>query len=134
MRPSSFRHKEYHFNCHCFFSSVSQNSFIKKFCTQIHEGNIGVAVEPEVKLCDDVEAVGEFTYLSDRVNAGGGCEATVTARTRCWWFKPWECDELLHGRRFHLDLKGAVHKNNVKPAIMYRIESWCQNECEMAIL
>ena len=25
----------------------------------------------------------EFTYLGDRVSAGGGCEITVTARTRC---------------------------------------------------
>ena len=25
----------------------------------------------------------EFTYLGDRVGAGGGCEAAVTARSRC---------------------------------------------------
>ena len=31
-------------------------------------------VEQEVKLCDEVETVGEFTYLGDRVSAGGGCE------------------------------------------------------------
>ena len=34
-------------------------------------------------LCDEVEAVQEFTYLGDRVNAGGGCEAAVTAWMRC---------------------------------------------------
>ena len=27
----------------------------------------------------------EFTYLGDRVNAGGGCEPAVTVRTRCEW-------------------------------------------------
>ena len=37
----------------------------------------------EEKLCDEVEAVGEFTYLGYRVSAGVGCEAAVTARTRC---------------------------------------------------
>ena len=36
----------------------------------------------EEKLCDEVETVGEFTYLGDWVSAGGECEAVVTARTR----------------------------------------------------
>ena len=44
------------------------------------EGNIGEAVEQKEKLCDEVES--EFTYLGDRLNAGGGCEAAVTDRTR----------------------------------------------------
>ena len=44
-----------------------------------------------------METVQEFTYLGDRVSAGGGCEAAVTARTRCGWAK---FRELLHGRRF----------------------------------
>ena len=51
------------------------------------EGNIGDAVEHEVKLSDEVKTVREFTYLGDRVCAGGGCEAAVTARTRCGWAK-----------------------------------------------
>ena len=55
-------------------------------------------MEQEVKLCDEVEAVREFTYLGDRVSAGGGCEAAVTARTRCGWVKFRECSELLYGR------------------------------------
>ena len=33
----------------------------------------------EEKLCDDVETVGEFSYLGDWVSAGGGCEAALTA-------------------------------------------------------
>ena len=41
-----------------------------------------MAVEQEEKLCE-VETVREFTYLGDRVNAGRGCEAAVTTRTRC---------------------------------------------------
>ena len=51
------------------------------------EGNIGEAVEQEVKLCDEVETVAEFTYLDDRVSADGGCEVAVIARTRCGWAK-----------------------------------------------
>ena len=36
----------------------------------------------------------EFTYLGDRVSAGGGCEAAVTARTRCGCVKFRESGEL----------------------------------------
>ena len=61
----------------------------------------------------------EFTYLGDRVRAGGGCEAAVTARTRCGWDKSRECGELLHGRRFPLKTKGTVYKSYVKPAILH---------------
>ena len=49
------------------------------------------AVEQEVKLCDKVETVREFTYPVDRVSAVGGCEAVETARTRCGWHKLREC-------------------------------------------
>ena len=40
-------------------------------------------MEQEEMLHDEVETVMEFTHLGDRVSAGGGCEAAVTARTRC---------------------------------------------------
>ena len=63
-----------------------------------------------------METVREFTYLDERVSTGGGCEAAVTARTRCGWIKCRECGELLYGRRFPLKLKGAVYKRYVRPA------------------
>ena len=34
-------------------------------------------------------------YFGDRLNANGGCEAVVTARTRIEWTKFRECGELL---------------------------------------
>ena len=52
-------------------------------------------MEQEEKLCVEVETVREFIYLGDRVSAGGGCEADVTARTRCRWVMYMECGELL---------------------------------------
>ena len=67
-------------------------------------------MEQEDKLCDEVETVSEFTYLGDRVSAGGGCESVVNARTRCGWIKFRECGELLNGRRFPLKLKVAIYK------------------------
>ena len=45
-----------------------------------------------------------FTYRGDRVSAGGGCEAAVTARTRCGWVWPRKCGELPYGKRLTLRL------------------------------
>ena len=38
-------------------------------------------MEQEEALCVEVGTVMEFTYLGDRVSAGGECESVVTART-----------------------------------------------------
>ena len=78
-----------------------------------------------------MEAVREFTYLGDRVSAGGECEATITAKTRCGWLKFRECGELLYGRTFPLRLKGAVYKSHVRLAILYESEAWYMKESEM---
>ena len=67
-------------------------------------------MEQEDKLCDEVKKVWEFTYLGDRVSAGGGCEAAVTV---CDW---------------------AVHKSYIRPAILYGSEAWCLIESQMGIL
>ena len=108
--------------------------FLRNFSCRKCEGNIGEAVYQKETLSDEVETVREFTYLGDRVSAGGGCEAAVTARTRCGWVKFMECGELLYGRRFPLRLKGAVYKSYVTPAILYGSEAWCMKESEMGIL
>ena len=64
--------------------------FSINFTCRMCEGNIGEAVEQEVRLCDEVETVSEYTYLGGRVSASGGCKTVVTARTR-WWVKFREC-------------------------------------------
>ena len=87
------------------------------------EGNIGEAVEQEVKLCDEVETVSEFTYLGDRVSDVGGCVVAVAARTRCGWVKFRECGELLYGRRLPLWLKWAVYESYVRPEVLYGSEA-----------
>ena len=78
----------------------------------------------EEKLCDEVETVKEFIYLDDSVSAGGGCEAAVTARTRCGWLKFMECGELLYGWRFPLKLEWVIYVSYVRPAILYGSETW----------
>ena len=85
-------------------------NFARRKC----KANIGEAVEQEVKLCDEVEAVGEFTYLGDRVSAGLGCEVAVTTRTRCEWVKFWKHGDLLCCRRFPHKLKGSVYESYFK--------------------
>ena len=72
-----------------------------------------------MKSCDEMETVTEFTYLDDRVSAGGRCEVAVTATTRCGLIMFTECIKLLYGSRFPLYLKGAVCKSYVRPAILY---------------
>ena len=61
-------------------------------------------MEQEETLCDAVETVREFTFLGVRVSAGGGYEASMIARTRCWWVKYRDCGEFLYCRRFLLRL------------------------------
>ena len=47
-----------------------------------------------------------FTCLGDRVSKGGGCDASLTARTRCGWVKFGECGEFFYGKMFPLKLIG----------------------------
>ena len=86
------------------------------------------------ELWEEVEMVRGFCYLGDRVNAGGGCEAAVTARARIGWVKFMKCRELLNSKRFSLKLKGMVYRSCVRSAMLYGSEAWCLRENEMAIL
>ena len=45
-----------------------------------------------------------------------------------------KCSELLHGKRFPLELKGAAYKSYVMPAILYGSEAWCMKESQVGIL
>ena len=70
-----------------------------------------------------METVRKFTYLGDRVSAGGGCDATVTARAKCGCAESLEYGELLHGNRCSLKQNGAVNNSYAKPAILYGSET-----------
>ena len=75
-----------------------------------------------------METVREFAYIGDRLSAGGGCEAAVTARRGCGLAKFMECGVLPYGRRFHLRLKGVVYWSYVRPATLYGSEAWWPKE------
>ena len=61
-------------------------------------------VQQEV-MCDEVKTVKGFFYLGNRLNASGGYEASVTARTRVDWKKFRECGEIMFGKRFSFQMK-----------------------------
>ena len=93
-------------------------------------------VEPTEELCDEVQTVGGFCHLGDRLNAKGGCETAVTTGVRlgCGDVKFRECGELLHGKRFSLKMKGRVYRTCVRSAMLYGSETWCLRETEVATL
>ena len=74
------------------------------------------------ELSEEVETVRGFCYLGDRLNAGGGCDAAVTARARIARVKFRECRELLNSKRFSLKLKGMVYWSCVRSAMLQRTE------------
>ena len=94
---------------------VNKN-FVCKKCRSVVNNFEGSADE---KLCDGVETVSKFTYLGDRLNATGGCETAVTARSRTGWIKFRECSEILKGRRFSLKMRGRIYKSCVTSAMLY---------------
>ena len=108
--------------------------FVRGRCKKQADGSMNSVEE----LCEEVETVRGFCYLGDRlgnrVNAGGGCEAAVTARARIGWVKIRECGELLNLTRVSLKLKGMVYLSCVRSAMLYASETWCLRENEIAIL
>ena len=83
-------------------------------------------------MCDEVETVKGFCYI--RLNASGGCEAAVTARTRMGFKKLRECGEILFGKRFSLQMKRKIYKSCVRLAMLYESKTSCLRENEVAIL
>ena len=72
-------------------------NFVCKKCRSMVKNFKGPADE---KLSDGVETISKFTYLGDRLNATGGCETAVTARSRIGWMKFRECSEM-EAESFH---------------------------------
>ena len=86
-------------------SAALAQSFV---CTRYRSMTTGTRAKQ--KMCNCVKAVKGFYYLGDRLNASGGSEAAVTARTKNGWVKFRECGELLHCKRFSLRQKRKVYQ------------------------
>ena len=65
--------------------------------------------------------VNEFCYLGDRINAGGGCEAAVTARARTGWVRFRKYGELLLGKKFPPKMKDKVYRCCIRSAICMEV-------------
>ena len=79
-------------------TSTLAKGFVCELCIDTMEG----IVEPgeEISFFDQVDFVNSFYYLEDKLNASGGSEAAVKARTKIRWIKFREYGELLHERKF----------------------------------
>ena len=101
-------------------------SFVCKLCVDAKEG----IVKPgeEISFFDQVDFVKSCCYLGDRLNASGGSEAAVTARTRIGWMKFRECGKFLYGRKFLLKMKGRIYQSWAISAMLHRSETWCLRE------
>ena len=103
-------------------ASTLAKSFVCKQCVYTKEE----IVKPgkELSFFDLVDFVKSFCYLGDRLNASGGSEAAVVARTRFGWIKFRECEGLLYERKFSLKMKGRIYQSCVRSAMLYRSETW----------
>ena len=106
--------------------------FVCKECVDAREKIVELLVE--ISFYDQVDFVKSFCYLEDRLNASGGSQAAVAARTRNGWIKFKECGESLYERKFSLKMKGRVYQSCVRSAMLYGSKTWCLRENEMAIL
>ena len=103
--------------------------FICKRCVEAMTGTVKPA--EQLALCDQVELVRRFCYLGDRLNAGGGSEAAVTARARIRRIKFRECGELFNGR-FLLKMKGPIYQSCTRSAILYG-STTCSASCKILV-
>ena len=65
----------------------------------------------------DLDIVGSFCYLGDTIDAGGGCEASVTARIRAAWGKFRQLLPLLTSRGLSLHTRGKIYSTYIRPAL-----------------
>ena len=84
-------------------------------------------------MYDQIELVKSFCYLGDRLNAGGGSAAAVTASTRIGWKQCRELRELLQRKMLSLKIKGRIYQNCASSARLCGSETRCLRGNEMAI-
>ena len=86
------------------FEVDKTSSAVRLFvCSKCDKATNGAGEVQQEVMCDAMETVKGFCYLNDRLNASGGCEAAVTAKTRLAWKKLKECREILFGEKIFLE-------------------------------
>ena len=99
-------------------TSTLAKSFVCELCVDTKEE----IVKPgeEISSFDQIDFVKSYCVLGDRLNASGGSEAAVTARTRIGWIKLRKCGELLYGRKFSLKMKDLSELPKISNAVWER--------------
>ena len=92
--------------------------FICSRCRRIMKGTVD-SIE---KMCDKVETVNGICYLGDRLNASGGCKASVTAKVIISWVRFREYGEMLPGHRFHLKIKDKVFRVEARDCVLKKMK------------
>ena len=86
------------------------------------------------KLHGDVVTVTYLSYLGDRINSGGGCEAAGTSGTGIGWAKFRDCLDLLCGVNVLVKIKVNVYKNYLRSTMLCGSEAWYLGHNEIGIL
>ena len=99
-------------------TSTLAKSFVCELCVDTKEE----IVKPgeEISSFDHIDFVKSYCVLGDRLNASGGSEAAVIARTRIGWIKLRKCGELLYGRKFSLKMKDLSELPKISNAVWER--------------
>ena len=82
----------------------------------------------------DLDIVDSFCYLGDTIDAGGGCEASATARIRAAWGKFRQLLPLLTSRGLSLHTRGKIYSTYIRPVLLYASESWAPTVFNIAKL
>ena len=82
---------------------------------------------------DDGETVTEFSYLGDRINSGGGCEAAYNIQNQIMC-EIQRMPRFTLQKEISLKIKGIVYKSCVRSAILYGSETWSLGLNEIGIL
>ena len=77
-------------------------------CSKCVKATNGAGKVQQEVMCDEVETLKRFCCFGDSLNASGGCETAVTARTRLGWKKFRKCGEILFGKRFSADKRKDI--------------------------
>lgn len=87
------------------------------------------APSPDIYLDGELlKKTTKFKYLGSTINSEGTCHDDGVARTQVAWMKWHQLTGVLCDRRMPLKLKGRIHKQVIRPAMLFASECWTMFE------
>ena len=104
--------------------------FICPLCVDIAQEEVTEGTGPDSLVVGDevVEKVGEFCYLGDKLESGGGANLAVRARIQAAWKKWKELGALLVRKDIPLHVRNSVYKACIRPVFLYGAETWAMTK------